>query len=322
MTKDEIDNAAPIARLITAFRKAKEAHEDINEAIESIIARDDKLGLYKIRKGPRQEQVLLLKDEGLSNRQIAKVLGVNPATVDRDVIAATAANAAPTAANAAPTKAPKPDPILIEQAKAEAREEARLQYEAEIQQHLATIKELEGSSETLEAELSVDYKKTIADLQERLNRLEIALRAKNDEHANLIEEIKTDTTSKSLKKGLKDKEEEIKQLKEHINVIHLKISDITRENSDLKSGKLTPNFRGQLRVMNSSVAALIQADTLVKMLIELEEAKENLEFDHDMEGLEALIQELNSLSNRAKKWAERITPVNDRWVYRKQQKGK
>jgi hypothetical protein len=71
--------------------------------------------------------------------------------------------------------------------------------------------------------------------------------------------------------------------------------------------------------MNSSIAALLQTDALVKMLIELEEAKELLEFDHDIEGLELLIQELNLLGNRVQQWTQRVTPVNDRWVYRKQQ---
>jgi hypothetical protein len=50
-----------------------------------------------------QPRPLILADEGLSNRQIAKVLGVHPSTVDRDV---TAANAAPDAANAAPQSKP------------------------------------------------------------------------------------------------------------------------------------------------------------------------------------------------------------------------
>jgi transposase len=46
--------------------------------------------------------------QGLSNRQIAKKLGVDSRTIDRDV---TAANAAPTAANAAPKSKPKPSLI-------------------------------------------------------------------------------------------------------------------------------------------------------------------------------------------------------------------
>jgi hypothetical protein len=61
---------------------------------------------------------------------------------------------------------------------------------------------------------------------------------------------------------------------------------------------------------------------LVKLLIELEGVKEILEFDHDIEGIELLINELNQLSNRALKWIERITPTSDRWVYLQQQKGK
>lgn len=78
MTDEEIQNAVPVAELIDAYNR-------VGNAIESVIERDVRARLYKLKAGPRKEQVKLLADQGLSNRQIAKVLNVSPMTIGRDM---------------------------------------------------------------------------------------------------------------------------------------------------------------------------------------------------------------------------------------------
>ena len=90
------ENVKPIAKLL--------------EAVRGVVDRDIKLGLYegedlRLTIEARKEAVKQLADQGLSNRQIAKAVGADEATVRRDK---GAANAAKSAANAAPSKTSKP----------------------------------------------------------------------------------------------------------------------------------------------------------------------------------------------------------------------
>jgi predicted transcriptional regulator len=88
----QIQNAQPVVKLMNALHEAEEATEDI-------INRDVEHGLYQLKAGPRKEQVKLLADQGLSQRDIAKVLGVPKSTVHDDL---SAQNRAPIAQNRAP----------------------------------------------------------------------------------------------------------------------------------------------------------------------------------------------------------------------------
>jgi hypothetical protein len=90
---EQAANAKPVIRLL--------------EAARDIIDRDVDLGLYemdavRLTVAARKKTVKQLADQGLSQRQIAKVVGANQATVSRDL---GDANASKTDADASPKKA-------------------------------------------------------------------------------------------------------------------------------------------------------------------------------------------------------------------------
>jgi IS30 family transposase len=250
-------------------------------AIEAVIERDVNAGLYKLKAGPRKEQVKLLADQGLSNRQIAKVLGVHHKTVDRDVAGA---NAPPTGANAAPDRdvgGPNGPPIvdnqaIIEKAKAEAKAEA----EASFQQVLKAA---------LDTALKENEKKLLTTKKE----LEEA-KAYGTERAELAAVL-----GRNVDELLEEKRELEKKVK----------------------GKQEPSFGRQIMVLIDPLATFIQNDGLVKLIHEIELSKEEITSDNDMSALHQLIKALLSLSERAEMWAKRITPTSDRWEYHNQQNG-
>ena len=94
MTDDErLENAKPIAQLIEALKLAGIATRDIIqrdlnagqydlEALRLII---ESSGVLQAKRDLRKELSEDLSKQGFSNRQIAKVLGVSPMTVGRDV---------------------------------------------------------------------------------------------------------------------------------------------------------------------------------------------------------------------------------------------
>jgi transposase len=73
----QIQNAKPVAKLL--------------EAVHDVIERDINLGLYKpemlrLTVEARKEVVKQLTDQGLSTREIAKIMGTTKSTVHRDLI--------------------------------------------------------------------------------------------------------------------------------------------------------------------------------------------------------------------------------------------
>jgi transposase len=173
MTNEELDNAKPIAELIAAVRRAKEAHEDIDKALDAVIERDIDRGLYKLTAGPRKERVLLLANEGLSNRQIAKVLGVGSRTVDRDI-------AAPNGAPDAPFGA----------AKSKSKDNGQFSQE-QVQELIekATIAERKRTQEEYYSELN-DQSQNLRDLQDKIKILEEEKRKHNQELQDIEEKYK------------------------------------------------------------------------------------------------------------------------------------
>lgn len=147
-----------------------------------------------------------------------------------------------------------------------------------------------------------DTRLTEKEVKERVAAAEQKAKQERDQATSELTRVKAQWAEKSA----------------YIAAIERNISDLVTENKLLRSGKDIPNFRTRLNTMNSSVSSLIQNDTLVKLLIELESVKEHLEFDHDLDGLRRLIIELESLSKRAQDWAERITPTNDRWLFQQE----
>jgi hypothetical protein len=87
-----------------------------------------------------------------------------------------------------------------------------------------------------------------------------------------------------------------------------------RKEQDL-SEKIEPNFRPQNIKISEALVFLIQHDNLAKMLSDLEVLKDNVTSETDAESLRKVIHGLISLSERAKSWAKRITPTNNRWKY-------
>lgn len=90
---------------------------------------EERLGGYVRMSIPeRREAVAELTSEGLSNRGAADVLGVAPATVDRDVAASNEAPKAPV--EEAPASNEAANPTAKQQRKAEAAKETKLKREA------------------------------------------------------------------------------------------------------------------------------------------------------------------------------------------------
>jgi ribosomal protein L22 len=121
-------------------------------------------------------------------------------------------------------------------------------------------------------------------------------------------------TTRLLEAAKKERQE----IAEHAAELWQNNVDLLDDNKRLRHGKDIPSFRRQIGLLSNQISEFIQNDPLANILLELEEAKENL-LPEDLEKLDQFIDELVRLSERAKKWATRVTPTNDQWAYHKQQ---
>jgi hypothetical protein len=200
---------------------------------------------------------------------------------------------------------------MIAEAKAKAKEETGAQYEAQIEQHVATIKELEQSANTLEAQLSVEHKKKIDSLQDRMNRLETAMRTKNEEHAAAVKELR------EKNKDNPDKlKQELMQYKMEKLKLERELQTLQHQLEQVKKNPFTTTFGEQINTVTEQLVRFIQHDELCKKLSNLEGMKEDIHDEIDMHHLERVIEGLKSLARRAEVWSIQLTPTNHKWKYR------
>jgi hypothetical protein len=108
----------------------------------------------------------------------------------------------------------------------------------------------------------------------------------------------------------------------HSNLIQ-KHQKLELEVNLLRKGEKVVSFRTQLHGVIDPISIFLQSDLLSRQLRDLELIKEAIESEEDMSGLARIIHDLELVSKRASEWAQRLTPVHDRWIYYIQnQKGK
>lgn len=278
MTNEEIENAKPIAQLL-------QVQSDLNDVIETVIERDIRAGLYKLKAGPRKEQVKLLADQGLSNRKIAKVLGVDRRTVDRDV---GGANAPSTGANAPfpPATDTLPDapngPLPSQPTSKASEEEIARAIEHGRMEALqeAELRLQEAEQKRQEAELL--YEQQLAERDERLKALEEDKRNHN--------------------KQLQDIEEKYK----NVTVI----TDIRPEPG------FNEEFSDQITKLVRKILNFVNDETWKTRIRELETYKNDIRLTGELEDLNRLIGSFTILEQEAQKWRKQVTPTSDQWKNR------
>lgn len=131
----------------------------------------------------------------------------------------------------------------------------------------------------------------------------------------------------AAKKALKNLKKEHKDLSDHANLLAKNVTSLANDKRELTAqlkaalskGKSTPEFGAQLEKIISELGLILQNDQLARMLRDLIAIKEHIELDNDFVTLSRLLLGLSSISERAKLWAEQVTPTNDRWNYFNQQ---